>query len=153
MKLSALFHLSLFLFASFLTGCQSYTVVQRNVFSDEDGHLVTVDYGRSESEHVNTFRSPMTGKEMEFKSRLVVKVHLPDDDTFTAWQCMNFLRTGTMYKTDSEEWMTLVNGFSLTVYHQTEEDPTRYLEVYRGVLCDTPKIEVKKDERWKTIKK
>jgi len=148
-------HLSFFiaLTALLLQGCQSYTIVQRNVFSNEDGYLVDVDYGRSETAHVNTFRSPVTGKEMEFKSKLVIKVRLPDNDSFTAWQCMNFMKTGTMYKTDDEEWMVLVNGFSCVVYHQTEEDPTRYLEVYRGVLCDSPKVEVEKDDRWKVIKK
>ena len=142
-----------FLAAALLTGCHSYAIVQQNVFSDEDGNCVVVDYGRSESDHVNTFRSPATGKEMEFKSKLVVRVQLPDGDRFTAWQCMNFLKTGTMYRTDNDEWMALMNGFSCVIYHQTEEDETRYLEVYRGVLCDTPKVEVKKDERWKVIKK
>jgi hypothetical protein len=49
--------------------------------------------------------------------------------------------------------MLLANGFSCTVYRQTEEDETRYLEVYRGVLCDTPdsKAGRKKDERWKIM--
>ena len=74
------------------SGCQSYRLVQRNVFADDDGHVIVVDYGRSEKEHVNTFVSPVTGKEMEFRSKLVVEVQLPDGDTFKAWQCMNFLQ-------------------------------------------------------------
>lgn len=134
-------------------GCQSYTIVQRNVFADDDGNVVIVDYGRSERDHVNTFVSPVTGKEMEFKSKLVVKVRLPDGDTVKAWQCMNFLTHGTMYKTDNEEWMVLADGFACVVYRQTEEDETNYLEVFRGVLCDTPEMKVEKDSRWKPVQK
>ena len=136
-----------------LAGCQSYEVVQRNVFSDEDGNLVAVDYGRSEKDHVNTFVAPLTGREMEFKSKLVVRAELPDGETFTAWQCMNFLRRGTMYKTDNGRWMLLANGFSCVVYRQSDGDPESYREVYRGVLCDTPDIGKKKakDERWKIV--
>lgn len=136
-----------------LQGCQSYRMLQRNVFADDDGNVVIVDYGRSESDHVNYFISPVTGKEMEFKSKLVVKARLPDGDTFKAWQCMNFLPYGTMYRTDNEEWMLLANGFSCTVYHQTDEDETRYLEVFRGVLCDTPDVKVEKNEKWKVVPK
>ena len=136
-----------------VSGCQSYEVVQRNVFSDEDGNLVYVDYGRSDKDHVNTFTVPHTGKVMDFKSKLVVRATLPDETTFTAWQCMNFLPRGTMYKTDDERWMLLANGFSCTVYRQAEDDAANYIDVYRGVLCETPEIGkgVKRDERWKTV--
>ena len=135
-----------------LTGCQSYTIVQRNVFADDDGRVIVVDYGRSDSEHYNSFVSPVTGKEMTFHTRLVVKVQLPDGDTFKAWQCMNFLPRGTMYMSDDEEWKVLANGFSCMIYHRTGEPPPRdYLEVYRGVVCDTPAMDVKKDERWHEV--
>ena len=138
--------------ALLLSGCQSYTIVQRNVFVDDDGQAVYVDYGRSESDHVNTFVSPATGAEMDFKSKLMVKVELPDGDTFKAWQCMNFLPRGTMYQSDNEEWKALANGFSFIVYRRTGEPaPRDYLEVYRGVLCDTPTVDVKKDDRWREV--
>ena len=57
-------------------GCNSYRVVQTNIFSDEDGRIVSVDYARAEKDHVNTFVSPVTGKEMEFRSKLLVKAVL-----------------------------------------------------------------------------
>ena len=136
---------------SLTQGCRSYDLVQRNIFADDDGNVVIVDYGRSEKPHVNTFISPVTGKEMEFKSKLVVEVELPDGDDFTAWQCMNFLPYGTMYRSDNKKWMMLANGFSCTVYIRTEEDETQYREVYRGVLCDTPEVEIKKNDKWKTV--
>ena len=137
--------------AAIAAGCHSYSIVQSNVFVDEDGNVVTVEYGRSDRDHVNTFISPTTGKEMEFKSKLVVCAELPDGDSFTAWQCMNFLARGTMYKTDNEKWMLLADGFSCVIYHRTD-DKTRYLEVYRGVLCDTPgERKAKKDDRWRIL--
>ena len=129
---------AVFALTAFLCGCHSYDVVQTSVFSDEDGNIVHVDYGRSDKEHVNTFISPVTGKEMDFKSKLVVKVSLPDGNSFTAWQCMNFLRGGTMYKSDNELWMFHAIGLSCAIFRQTEDDSTKYLEVYRGILCNTP---------------
>ena len=132
-------------------GCQSYTIVQKNVFADDDGNVAVVEYGRSERDHVNTFIAPTTGKEMEFKSKLVVRAELPDGTRFKAWQCMNFLARGTMYKTDNERWMLLANGFSCVVYRQTEDDATKYSEVFRGVLCDTPGEAARKDDRWKDV--
>ena len=140
------------LFAALATGCQSYAIVQKNVFVDEDGNVVVVEYGRGEREHVNTFIAPTTGREMEFRSRLVVCAEMPDGTRFTAWQCMNFLARGTMYKTDNERWMLLADGFSCAVYRRAEGDGAQYEEVYRGVLCDTPGVGApKKDERWRVV--
>ena len=135
-----------------MQGCQSYEIVQRNIFADDDGNVVIVDYGRSESEHHNTFLSPVTGKEMDFHTKLVVKVQLPDGETIKAWQCMNFLPRGTLYKTDDGEWKLLANGFSFSVYHRTGEPaPRDYIEVYRGVICETPDREVKKNDKWRDV--
>jgi len=146
-----LFQASLLLGAAALAGCQGYRIVQRNVFSDEDGALVTVAYGVSDRDHVNSFVSPVTGEELPFKSKLAVEVDLPDGDSFTAWQCMNFQTRGTMYKTDNDRWQILVNGFSCIVYRQDADARDAYRPVYRGVLCDTPAIEVKRDDRWKPV--
>ena len=133
-------------------GCESYTIVQRNVFSDDGGNIVSVEYGRSERNHVNTFRSPVNGEEMEFKSKLVVLAELPDGDGFKAWQCMNFLPSGTMYRSDDLEWMLLANGFGCTIYRRAEDDETKYLEVYRGVLCDIDKsVKAVRNMKWKSV--
>ena len=136
-----------------VVGCQSYEVVQTNIFSSDEGHVVTVAYGRSESYHVNTFHNPATGKEVEFKSKLVVRVELPDGDSFTAWQCMNFMQSGTMYKTDNDKWQILVNGFTCRIYLRVDDGSGRYREVYRGILCESPKEEKKPDTKWRSLKK
>ena len=138
--------------ALLLQGCQSYEIVQQNIFADDNGNVVVVDYGRSETDHCNTFVSPVKGKELEYKSKLMVNVLLPDGDTITAWQCMNFLPRGTMYMTDDREWKFLANGFSLIAYRKTgEPSPRDYLEVYRGVICETPDREVRKNDKWRDI--
>ena len=136
-----------------LTGCVSYDLVQTNMFSDENGYVVRIDYGRAEKDHVNYFESPTNGKRMEFKTRLVVEVTLPDGEEFTAWQCMNFLSSGTMYRTDNEEWMLHANGFTCVIYRRTEEDATKYLELYRGILCESPKSDYKPNRKWRQLKK
>ena len=136
-----------------VVGCQSYEIVQTNIFSDDDGRVVSVAYGRSESFHVNTFRNPATGKDVEFKTKLVVRVRLPDGDSFTAWQCMNFFESGTMYKTDDDEWQILVNGFTCRMFLRVNDGSGLYNEVYRGILCESPKSEKKKDSKWRSLKK
>ena len=140
------------LLLALLAGCNSYRVVQQNVFSDEDGFLVALNYGVAEKTHENTFVSPVTGETMPFKSRLLVLAELPDGEELKAWQCMNFLPRGTMYQTDDEKWKILVEGFSCVVYLKDAENGGDYKIVYLGVLCDSPDIGVKKDDRWKTIR-
>lgn len=136
-----------------LAGCQSYDIVQSNIFSDEDGNLVQVDYGRSEKDHINKFRSPTNGQELDFKSKLLVKVNLPSGDGFLAWQCMNYLRSGTMYRSDNERWMFHANGFSCAVYEREESDPTRYREIFRGIMCDAANVDRRPRDRWRNMKK
>lgn len=136
-----------------LVGCHTYDIVQSNVFSDDDGNVVVIDYGRSEKPHVNTFVSPANGETLEFKSTLVVAVTLPDGKHLTAWQCMNFQHSGTMYKTDDEKWLVHVNGFSAMLYQQTAENKDRYLEVYRGILCDSPEVDYEPNKKWRNMKK
>jgi len=58
-----------------------------------------------------------------------------------------------MYRTDNDEWMLQANGFSCTIYHQTDWNEKEYLEVFRGVLCEIDdSYKEKKDERWRKIK-
>ena len=140
------------LLLALLAGCNSYRVVQRNVFSDEDGFLVALNYGVAEKTHENTFVSPVTGETMPFRSRLLVLAELPDGEELKAWQCMNFLPRGTMYQTDDEKWKILAEGFSCVVYQKDAESGGDYQIVYRGVLCDSPAMNVEKDDRWREVR-
>lgn len=134
-----------------LSGCRGFDIVQTAVFSNEDGELVYVGYGRSKKPHSNTFMNPATGKETGFMSRLAVEVEMPDGEVFDAWQCMNFTKSGTMYRTDGGEWVFLANGFTCLVYRQNSDKSFR--EVFRGVLCDAPQADNPKDDKWRKLKK
>jgi len=168
-KASALSTFSFFLFT--LTGCNSYQITQTNTFANDDGMIVRVDYGQAKKDHVNTFVSPANGRKLDFKSKLVVEVTLPDwpDDanypgkkegekppfdgeSFTAWQCMNFGGNGTMYKTDDDEWYFLASGFTCKVARKDGRFGSGYRDVFGGVLCNTPVEAPKKDGRWRKVK-
>jgi len=135
-----------------LAGCNSYRTTQTSYFVDDDGAIVRVDYGRAEKDHVNSFVSPANGAELEFRSKLVVDVRLPDGDDFTAWQCMNFGGNGTMYKSDDEEWYFLASGFTCKVAQKDATFASGYRNVFQGVLCNTPVKVPEKDARWRKFK-
>lgn len=118
-------------------GCASFHATQVVRFVDDDGRFATVTYGYGDEDHATTFISPANGREVELKSRLRVKVAMDDGPSFTAYQCMNMLGSGTMYKTDNDRWMYLANGFTCMLF---EFDAARddYRVVFRGVLCQTP---------------
>ncbi len=120
-------------------GCVSFTPQQTSLFTDEDGNLVSVEYGRSKSDHESKFTSP-NGKVLTMKSKLGVRVTLPDGDDFMGWECMNPLRSGTMYRSNNEKWMYHANGISCTVFKkalnpQGKED---YLVVFLKTVQEIP---------------
>jgi len=125
-----------------MVGCASFTPMQSSLFTDEDGNVISVDYGRSEKDHESKFTAP-NGKVMTMKSKLAVKVTLPDGTDFVAWECMNTLPSGTMYRTDNEKWMFHANGITCQVFAATvnPEGQNDYLLVFEGIICQGPKKE------------
>ena len=135
-----------------LAGCRGFDIEQTAIFSNENGALIKVGYGRAEKPHVNTFVNPATQKKVDFPSRLAVEVTMPDGVTFDAWQCMNFNRSGTMYRVDNGKWMFHANGFSCFVYKQLDDGLLH--EVFRGILCDSPNADRPgDDDKWRKLKK
>ena len=139
-KLAALLlPLAAALFALF-AGCTSFSPQQSSMFTDSDGNIVAVEYGRSKSDHKSNFTAP-NGKVVEMKSKLGVRVTLPDGESFLAWECMNVLPSGTMYRSDNEKWMYHANGISCRVFEkaQNANGEDDYLEVFEGIICEGPK--------------
>lgn len=139
-KLAALLlPLAAALFALF-AGCTSFSPQQSSMFTDSDGNIVAVEYGRSKSDHKSNFTAP-NGKVVEMKSKLGVRVTLPDGERFLAWECMNVLPSGTMYRSDNEKWMYHANGISCRVFEkaQNANGEDDYLEVFEGIICEGPK--------------
>lgn len=125
-----------------LAGCVSFTPQQSSLFTDEVGNITSVDYGRSKTDHESKFTAP-NGKVLTMKSKLGVRVTLPDGTGFTAWECMNPLRTGTMYRSGNEKWMYHANGVSCRVFKKVlnPEGKEDYLVVFEGIICEGPKKE------------
>ncbi len=120
-----------------LAGCASFHQTQRVKFVDDDGRFAEVVYGYGDKDHITTWTSPINGKEIELKSKLRVKVSLENGPSFLAYQCMNTLRSGTMYKTDNDRWMFLANGFTSAVF-ELDEANEEYKAIFEGVLCQPP---------------
>ncbi|MBQ4385634.1 MAG: hypothetical protein IKO87_04060 [Kiritimatiellae bacterium] len=118
-------------------GCSSFHQTQLVKFVDDDGRFLEVVYGYGDEDHVTKWVSPATGKTIELKSRLRVKVKMEGGPSFKAFQCMNTLGSGTMYRTDNERWMYLANGFTCAVF-EWDEERKDYRYVFQGVLCQTP---------------
>ena len=120
-----------------LAGCVSFHQTQVVKFVDDDGRLLEVVYGYGDKDHVTTWTSPINGKEIELKSKLRVKVNMADGPSFMAFQCMNTLESGTMYKTDNDRWMFLANGFTCALF-ELDGESDDYRTIFQGVLCQPP---------------
>lgn len=119
--------------AAALAGCNTFTPSQTSSFADEDGHIVSVTYGTLKKEHRTEFVSPVDGRKIDMKSKLAVGVKLPDGGQWRAYQCMNMLPTGTMYKTDDGKWLFHANGTTCSVY-LIDESHRDYILVFDGTL-------------------
>jgi len=101
-------------------------------FVDEDNRFVTVDYGLEE--HVSTFMTP-SGTELPFKSKLKVRVELPDGTRFVAYQ--NMSGGGLLYKTDDGAWEYFEEGLGCLVAERVSArgEPPAYEPRFRGLFC------------------
>jgi hypothetical protein len=115
-------------------------VTQTNTFADDSGNVIFVEYGVLEKDHVSTFVSPYNQKEQTFKSKLAVNVTLPkpSEEVFRAYQCMNLMRSGTLYKTEDGKWLYHANGTTCSIY-LVNEDRSDYYVVFSGILSDRTK--------------
>ena len=117
-------------FALALVGCASFDVERSSAFIDENGRVVGVEYARGE-EHTTYFTAP-NGVKMPYKSKLKVRVTLPDGDRFIAYRNMSL--AGILYKTANEEWEYLEEGTACAVA-QRASDGKGYLLKFQGVMC------------------
>ena len=120
-------------FFVFLAGCMSFERTFTNSFLDEEGNVVTVENGRLSKDHVFVVASPGNGKPVDYKSKEAVKVTLPDGRQFMAYQTLNTIPIGNMYKTDDEDIVYVTNGLMCRIYARLE-DGSDHLLVYEGNL-------------------
>ena len=118
-----------------LVGCNTFTPTQTSGFLDDDGNYISVKYGKLKEPYRTEFVSPYNGKALEMKSKLAVEVTLPSGEVFRGYQCMNLLRTGTMYKSVNGKWLYHANGTSCSVY-LINDAGNDYLHVFNGTLSE-----------------
>ncbi len=120
--------------ASFvLAGCTSFETTFTNSFIDDEGNVVKVVSGRLSSDHVFKVVSPGNGKLVDYRSREAVRLTLPDGQKFTAYQTLNTIPIGNMYKTDDDDIIYVTNGLMCRIYAMLE-DGSDHLLIFEGNL-------------------
>ena len=114
-----------------LAGCATWTFkpTRSSKFVNEDNAYLHVDYGIEE--HESTFYGP-GGVPMPFKSKLKVRVEMPDGTRFVAFQ--NMSTEGRLYISDNARWKFLEKGVAAYVA-ELAPDGNGYLLRYQGTLC------------------
>jgi len=112
-----------------LAGCESFETERSSRFVDEAGAVVSVEYARGE-ERTTQFVAP-NGAKMPYKSKLKVRVTMPDGDRFIAYRHMSL--AGVLYKTSDEDWEYLEEGTACAVA-QRADDGKGYVLRFQGVM-------------------
>ena len=117
--------------AALLAGCATWTFepTRTSKFVNERNEYIVVDYGIEE--HESTFIGP-GGVRMPFKSKLKVRVEMPDGTRFVAYQ--NMSTEGRLYVTDNERWRFLERGVAAYVAERAP-DKNGHILRYQGTLC------------------
>ena len=117
--------------AVLLAGCATWTFepTRTSKFVNEKNEYIVVDYGIEE--HESTFIGP-GGVKMPFRSKLKVRVEMPDGTRFVAYQ--NMSTEGRLYITDNERWRFLERGVAAYVAEFVSEKDGFRLR-YQGTLC------------------
>lgn len=117
--------------AALLAGCATWTFepTRTSKFVNESNEYIVVDYGIEE--HESTFIGP-GGVRMPFKSKLKVRVEMPDGTRFVAFQ--NMSTEGRLYVTDNGRWRFLERGVAAYVAERAP-DKNGFLLRYQGTLC------------------
>lgn len=117
--------------AVLLAGCATWTFVptRTSKFVNESNEYIIVDYGIEE--HESTFIGP-GGVKIPFRSKLKVRVEMPDGTRFVAFQ--NMSTEGRLYATDNGRWRFLERGVAAYVAERAP-DKNGFLLRYQGTLC------------------
>ena len=121
-------------FAVALSGCALFERSQVDAFVDDQGYMIKVEYGTRSKDHVFMVPSPGNGKLVEYRSKLMVRVTLPDGERFSAYRTLNSMPIGTMYMSDNEKWIFLTKGYWATVQKQDRKDSPDYTGVFEGYI-------------------
>lgn len=116
-----------------LAGCATWTfeATRSQRFVDEENRYVHVDYGQEKEARSSVFVLS-NGVKLPFKSKLKVRVELPDGRRFVAYQRMS--EAGNLYKTDDEEFEYFEQAAGCVVARRASSGGG-YVVQFQGVLC------------------
>lgn len=114
-----------------LAGCASFEATRSQKFVDEAGAFVHVDYGADKEPRTSTFVLS-NGVQLPFRSKLKVRVELPDGTRFTAYQRMS--TAGNLYLDEDGEWEYFEQGTGCLVARKAP-DGKGFLVRFQGTLC------------------
>ncbi|MGN0847254.1 MAG: hypothetical protein ACI4RA_07715 [Kiritimatiellia bacterium] len=114
-----------------LAGCASFEPTRTQKFVDESGRFVLVDYGTEKEPRSSVFVLS-NGVKLPFKSKLKVRVTMPDGDDFIAYQRMS--TAGNLYLDEKENWEYFEQGTGCLVARRAP-DGRGFLVNYQGTLC------------------
>ena len=116
-----------------LTGCTSFEATAVKRYVDDANNYVTVEEGRDEKDHFYNVTLP-NGRTVKDKTRSKVRVTLPDNTRFIAYQRLSPF--GNLFRTDDEKWEYLVQGMACCVARMAP-DGGGYSIMFQGTLCAT----------------
>ncbi len=114
-----------------LTGCTSFEPTRTQKFVDEFGQFVRVDYGAEKEPRTSTFVLS-NGVRLPFRSKLKVRVEMPDGERFVAYQRMSM--AGNLYLDDREDWEYFEQGTACLIARKAP-DKKGFLVKFQGTLC------------------
>ena len=116
-----------------LAGCTTFEATRTQRFVDDDNDYVQVEYASEKEPRVSTF-TLSNGVKLPFRSKLKVRVELPDGTRFIAYQRM--AEAGNLYMTEDDEYKYFEMATGCLVA-RLAKDRRGYIPLYQGVLCAT----------------
>ena len=114
-----------------LAGCATFDAVRTQRFVDDENNYVQVEYASEKEPRVSTF-TLSNGVKLPFRSKLKVRVELPDGRRFVAYQRMS--EAGNLYMTEDDEYKYFEMATGCLVARRAK-DRRGYVPLYQGVLC------------------
>jgi len=116
-----------------LQGCATFRRAHADAFVDDNGRVLTVEFGTRSRPYTYHIVSPMNGNKLECRDDKMVKIALPGGERYTCYICQNSIPKGTMYSTEDGDIKFLTIGLESRVYRNVPER-NDYIEIFAGRL-------------------
>ena len=130
---------AVFAAAALVAGCATFKPTMKELFVDDKGNVMTVEYGDRSRKYEYEMVSPMNGVVVKSTATKMVRVTTPEpeNEVLDFYLCQNVSPKGTMYSTRNEKWKFLTIGTASQLYLWSP-DENDYLLVFEGELFVVP---------------